>query len=281
MSNTPANRARPKSFSLITIAAHKSTPYREGIHFHAGYEIILVRKGEIEVSTDRRTFRVAEGTLLFFSNLENHRIRVLREPYERYFLNLDTSVCDKTLSDKDLISLLKCRPLGFEHGLPLGALTEKIVSLFESILTERAEGGRFSSELCEGYVKEILMLAFRTLPADKTPEENRMRDLLYRIREHLDAHFTEDIRIKALCDAHYTNHYYLTHCFKEYTGYSPKQYLTRLRLYHAIRLFTVEGYTVSAAAVTSGFSNVNNFIRAFRGEFGMTPTEYKKRHVRE
>ena len=66
MSNQTASRARPKSLSLITIAAHKTTPYREGIHFHAGYEIILVRRGEIEVSTDRRTFRVAEGTLLFF-----------------------------------------------------------------------------------------------------------------------------------------------------------------------------------------------------------------------
>lgn len=281
MSISPSLSRSKKSGELITIAAHKTTPYREGIHFHHGYEIILVKRGEIEVTTDRRTFTVSEGTLLFFSNLENHRIRVLREPYERYFLNLDTAVCDKTLADKDLISLLKCRPVGFEHSLPLGDLSQKTVSLFESILAERSTPARFSEELCEGYVKELLMLAFRTLPNTEAHTEARMLDVLYRIREYLDTHFTEDVRIKALCDAHYTNHYYLTHCFKEYTGYSPKQYLTRLRLYHAIQLFTVEGYTISAAAVTSGFSNVNNFIRAFRGEFGMTPTEYKRRHVAE
>ena len=40
-------------------------------------------------------------------------------------------------------------------------------------------------------------------------------------------------------------------------------------------------FAMTAAALASGFSNVNNFIRCFKSTFGMTPTEYKKRHTDE
>lgn len=263
---------------MILSVGYKDGEYSDGIHFHNGYELILVRRGKIEITADDRLFSAGAGTLIFISNLERHSIRVLEKPYERYYVTLDAEKCDRILADRELISLLKYRPEGFENALFLGDAAPQIEQLFVAIREEKERNDSFSETLCEGYIRQLLVFCYRLFPRAAVPE-NRAKEVLYAIQKHLDEHFTEEIRIKELCDAHFTNHYYLTHLFKAYTGYSPKQYLTRLRLHHAIALFTDGKQTVSEAALHAGFSNVNNFIRSFRAEFGMTPTEYKKKHI--
>ncbi len=266
---------------LITDLAYKAGEYKDGIHFHNGYEIIFVSKGEISLTVDDVTVTASEGTLIFISNLEKHTIRVTRAPYERYFMNLSPLKCDKVIGDADLIALLRCRPIGFSHTIPFGEDAPRVRMLWDALLSERDKEDHYTEEAELYYLKLLLIMAKRRLPEDAFTAAGQMKSLLHELQDYLDGHFTEDIRIGELCESYYTNHFYLTHSFKAYTGYSPKQYLTLLRLNHAISLFVGGGETVSAAALASGFSNVNNFIRCFKSAFGMTPSEYKKRHIDE
>lgn len=266
---------------LITDIAYKNGAYKDGIHFHNGYELIFVSKGEISVTVDDTSFTATEGTLIIISNLEKHTIRVTQAPYERYFINLSPVKCDKLIADTDLLALLRCRPIGFSHKIDFGENAPFIRTLWEALLKEHEKGDHYSEEAELYLVKLLLIAAKRELPDDAFATAGQMKNLLHELQDYLDGHFTEDIRIGELCEQYYTNHFYLTHSFKSYTGYSPKQYLTLLRLNHAISLFVGGGETVSAAALASGFSNVNNFIRCFKASFGMTPSEYKKQHIDE
>lgn len=57
---------------------------------------------------------------------------------------------------------------------------------------------------------------------------------------------------------------------------SLPQYLTELRIKHAIALLKDQpNYTIKAIADESGFNNLRNFQRIFKTKTGMTPTEYK------
>ena len=70
-------------------------------------------------------------------------------------------------------------------------------------------------------------------------------------------------------------HYLRT--FESVTGTTPHQFMLRTRLRSAaVRLATGDGKVVDVA-FESGFGDVSNFNRAFRAEFGVSPTTYRRR----
>ena len=63
------------------------------------------------------------------------------------------------------------------------------------------------------------------------------------------------------------------HAFKLVTASSPLQYLKRIRLDHAKRLMTHDGYNASTAARAVGYESASQFSREFKRLFGATPVE--------
>jgi AraC-like DNA-binding protein len=58
---------------------------------------------------------------------------------------------------------------------------------------------------------------------------------------------------------------------------TPHQYLMRARLRTAATRLSTERTTVLDLALDAGFGDVSNFNRAFRREFGVSPTKYRQR----
>lgn len=66
---------------------------------------------------------------------------------------------------------------------------------------------------------------------------------------------------------------------KRYTGGRFLKYLNSLRIYHAARLLQENPeYGIEAVAQESGIPALRSFHRLFLEEFGVTPTEYRKRN---
>jgi AraC-like DNA-binding protein len=65
--------------------------------------------------------------------------------------------------------------------------------------------------------------------------------------------------------------------FERVTGTTPHQYMLRTRLRKAAIRLVTETTKIVDVALECGFSDISNFNRAFRGEFGTTPTSYRKR----
>jgi AraC-like DNA-binding protein len=73
-------------------------------------------------------------------------------------------------------------------------------------------------------------------------------------------------------------HYVRT--FESVTGVTPHQHVLRSRLRLAARCLATDSAGILHVALDSGFGDVSNFNRAFRTEFGMSPTTYRRRHRR-
>jgi AraC-like DNA-binding protein len=70
--------------------------------------------------------------------------------------------------------------------------------------------------------------------------------------------------------------YHFLRTFERVTGLTPHQYVRRTRLREAAMRLGVESGKVLDIALDSGFGDVSNFNRAFRSEFGMGPTVYRR-----
>ena len=73
----------------------------------------------------------------------------------------------------------------------------------------------------------------------------------------------------------------LKKCFKGVYGNSVYAYMKKYRLQMAERLLKENKLTIGEIALQIGYQNPNKFTSAFRTEYGMTPTEYRKKKTQE
>lgn len=71
-------------------------------------------------------------------------------------------------------------------------------------------------------------------------------------------------------------HEYVSRKFKHYMGRSLKQYVNQARLAQAALLLATSDFSVEDIAYKSGFPSCNNFINAFKKEYGISPGKYRK-----
>jgi AraC-like DNA-binding protein len=69
---------------------------------------------------------------------------------------------------------------------------------------------------------------------------------------------------------------HLSRLFKRETGLPIQTFLRIRRLWQAARLLTISDDRVSQVCFSVGFSDPANFDRLFSGQFGMSPSEYRR-----
>ncbi|GGZ85173.1 transcriptional regulator [Streptomyces echinoruber] len=73
--------------------------------------------------------------------------------------------------------------------------------------------------------------------------------------------------------------YHFLRAFKEAYGETPGQYLTHRRIERAQDLLRTADLTVTEICHLVGFSSLGTFCTRFKEWTGLTPTEYRKKHV--
>lgn len=69
--------------------------------------------------------------------------------------------------------------------------------------------------------------------------------------------------------------YHFTRIFKKTTGYTPIEYLTKIRIERAVYLLRQTDLTIEDIAKAIGYSNGSYFIKVFRQWLGFSPGEFR------
>lgn len=74
---------------------------------------------------------------------------------------------------------------------------------------------------------------------------------------------------------------YLRRIFRQQTGETPHEYLSRLRMAHARQLLAQDhsGGSVARVGVLCGFQDPYYFSRLFRRHMGMSPSQWRQRQA--
>ena len=100
-----------------------------------------------------------------------------------------------------------------------------------------------------------------------------------KMQDYIEAHLTEEITLAALADICSFSPWYAHRLFREHTGYAPAEYIRRMRLAKSALRLKAEHTKIIDVAFDLGFASVDGYTRAFRKEFGITPSEYAKSPV--
>lgn len=260
---------------LLTCAhATRQVPYER--HFHNTHEMIYIGSGGARFRVGAASYDTGPGSLLFISRLEEHDVQILSGPYTRYFLQLTPVQLDRLLDDPLLKTVFIRRPKGFCHCFDMRDAAGRLEDLFRQLTAEFAQPGPYSALLQASLFRQILICCYRVKGAQFPPTARAVSPAVLEAQRYLDAHCTEPLGMEAVAQRFYLSPSYLSHAFREWTGYSPKQYIMLSRLSLARELLLTTDLPVADVAVRCGFGDTNNFIRSFKRETGRTPLRYRQ-----
>jgi len=124
---------------------------------------------------------------------------------------------------------------------------------------------------------ELLIELYRYSPEHFVSEVNRQTLLVQAIQRRLEGDCSERHTLSSIASEYHISEFYLSHIFKDITGYSPIDYLMSCRLSAAKKLLSTTDKPIKEIVYSCGFSDESNFSRIFRQRVGITPTDFRKK----
>lgn len=107
-------------------------------------------------------------------------------------------------------------------------------------------------------------------------ESVKPNEVFYEEKKYIENNYNKNINISELAQKTGYSVVHFINKFKKFYGYSPGQYLGRIRLQKAMELLTISNMTSKEIAYMCGFNDELYFIRFFKKHLGLTPKEFRK-----
>ena len=97
-----------------------------------------------------------------------------------------------------------------------------------------------------------------------------------KVIDYIHTNFQKDFGLAELASLVGLSSRYFSELFKTSTGHSPFDYLLKFRLSKAAQLLLTTKFPIFDVARRAGFSSSNNFCRAFRKHYTISPNKYRQ-----
>lgn len=104
--------------------------------------------------------------------------------------------------------------------------------------------------------------------------QDRFRSMI----SYIHCHYMEKIMLSQIADAAGISEREATRCFQSAIGQSPMEYLIQYRLNQSKKLLMESDLTITEISYLCGFTDSAYFGKAFRKEYGMTPSNYRRQN---
>ena len=110
------------------------------------------------------------------------------------------------------------------------------------------------------------------------PEMSATEQKIYAVTSYIHSHYTEELSLNMLAQKFYISSYYLSHQFKDVTGFTLSDYIQMTRVRNVQAMLVGTQVPITEAALRCGFNSFSQFNRIFRKHIGVAPSVYRKRH---
>ena len=126
----------------------------------------------------------------------------------------------------------------------------------------------------ENWLKNMLTFSIRYISEQKRSEDHKISD---EVKEYIHKNYNQSITVKDIAEAMFYNPNYLNNVFKEETGTTILDYITRHRIDKAKEMLSQsDTMKVKEVAATVGYSNGAYFRSLFKRHVGMSPKDYRQ-----
>lgn len=126
---------------------------------------------------------------------------------------------------------------------------------------------------------ELLLLInrhIRKIPHESFDHPKSIHKKISEVIDYINLNYSEHLTLNKLCKIFYLSPYYLSHVFKEVTGFNYIEYLNYVRINEARRLLKETSMNMTQIAEKVGYDSTTHFGRVFKTIIGLSPVKYRK-----
>jgi AraC-like DNA-binding protein/mannose-6-phosphate isomerase-like protein (cupin superfamily) len=240
-------------------------------HFHHSLEFLYVERGVLHHDIDGERYDLTPGTLAIIPSFAMHAAQS-DENVTRLLLmippmclgNAADLLDHKTFAER----VIDDDADGTLHGmLLLIGRAKRREGIFSGLTAESSEHKSVQQALANAFVHAVIA---RTGLSEIRSSSNLIVEAL----KYLHLHYTKSIRIPDMARSLLCEQSVLSADFQTVTGMTLNAYINHLRAIR-VRLILSENpvMTLEAASALAGFGSVRSMLRAYRQEYGCTPSE--------
>lgn len=266
----------PENTSIRVWAGRDPDDYER--HFHSAVEVILPLKGEVRIDLEEETFHVLEGEVMIIPAGCVHGLH-MGEGCERELLLYEMNGVF-TLKEFSALRQITGKPIYLAQGHPC---REQVRAIFFELIGVHRSGALLRNMYNYALLLKIYaVLGENYLSTSATAAEMNSlhrqlsgEDAFNRALDHLNKNYMEDMTLDSLAAYAGFSRYTLSRMFRQHTGSTFTQYLSRRRVDMAMELLSSTRIPVTQVALQCGFNSIATFNRVFREVKGCTPTQYR------
>ena len=262
-------------FTKLYINSIRRTEFftMDSMHFHDGYEMYYLTEGSRNIFIEDDLYKITAGTILFIKPMEMHYSYTTNDPvHERFAINFNREMYGNALTDDEFSSMVSVFD---KRIISLNKEQQRYVTEFLKI-TEKQALNKNSSFSVKSALAGIMSLCsyFDTIASEG--EQSNEDAFIVNAVKYINESFRNDISLADVVKIAKLSESYFCRQFKKITGATFLQYLTNIRLREAHNLLVTTKQTISDIAEISGFSSTAQMTRAFRQNYGISPSELKR-----
>ncbi|HPR82836.1 MAG TPA: AraC family transcriptional regulator [Pontiellaceae bacterium] len=256
-------------------------------HCNPGMEIVLVEQGHLEWAVEKVPEVLNPGSVFFTLPWQTHGSLQIREPRNRIFYVL-FSLPGNTGSVKD--------GMGFPESLRFSAAEQRMLGrifmtgphhawqaspllrrLFPDLI-RRLDGSSELDKMAAAALLRAILIELADIISQAQCGQGRFSSTMQKVHaflKNLGKSLDHPWSLEEMAERCGVKRTQLTNLIKQVTGYSPTQYLNRVRFEKACELLRKTDRSIMDITLECGYSSSQYFAEAFKKNARMTPTEYR------
>ncbi len=255
-----------------------------------GVSLKFVFEGQEDYYFDHQLFSVCAGQFLVVNHTREFEVSIKAErPVKGMCIYLDPTLFSQIRQfwNEKTPDRLEYRPQTENPELfeavfhadfnPLGSLFKELPAIIRSY-SDNEDHQELYLLLAEKLFAHHSMTInqLKALPSIKKSTRRELFQRLLWAKAHIHSCFTEKLSLKELASVACLSEYHFLRSFRNAFGQTPNQYITQLRLKKAHALLSSGHYSVSEAAATCGYHDLQYFSKTFKKLFMVPPSSIMK-----
>jgi AraC family transcriptional regulator of arabinose operon len=228
------------------------------------FQLLYVAKGKGIFMLRGETQTVSEGSIVIYLPSEDQ--------YYEYYLEDSPIVYWLHFSGYDAYNFLKENNLLGHSSFYVG-VNSAIPLIFDKIIRELQLTQARHFEICNLLIKELITICSRYL-IEASSNIYKRNNLLDAAIDYFNENSHADISIENYAKRCNMSCCWFIRTFRNYTGTTPAQYITNIRINKAKNLLNTGSFTITEVSNLVGYDNPLYFSRIFKKNVGVAPKGY-------
>lgn len=249
-------------------------------HTHNYYEFYFFLEGNVDMIIEGDVFSMHPGDLVLIPPKIRHHAEIRNQelPYRRFVFWISREYCKRLLElSPDYVYLMQHVEVAGDYVFSNDIITFNTIQSKVFALIDEMRSNRFGRDarisLC---VNDLILHLNRIVHERNYPRSEKEDKNLYQsLVEYIEKNLEGNLSLEHLAEVFYVSKYHIAHTFKDHTGLSIHQYITKKRL-TACREAILGGSEITQAYLMFGFGDYSSFYRAFKKEYGISPREFRR-----